>query len=127
MSALAERYLELSARYLAEAEELLAKGELQQASEKLWGAAAEAVKAVAEAKGWRHYRHRELEEAVERLCEEVKDPELPRLWASALRLHANFYEGFMGHATLKLHAEDVKRLVEKLRQYVASQPSPKGA
>ena len=54
----AARYLELSSKYLVEAKMLLEKGEIQQASEKLWGGAAEAVKAVAESKGWRHHRHR---------------------------------------------------------------------
>ena len=32
----------------------LAQGDLQQASEKGWGAAAQMMKAVAEARGWQH-------------------------------------------------------------------------
>ena len=112
---MAERYLELSARYLAEAKELLGKGELQQASEKLWGAAAEAIKAVAESRGWPHYKHRHLMEAVSRLFLELKDPELPRLVAVAERLHSNFYEGFMSREEVELCAGDVERLVGKLR------------
>ena len=107
---MAERYLELSARYLAEAKELLSKGELQQASEKLWGAAAEAVKAVAESRGWPHYKHGHLMEAASRLFLELKDLELPRLMAVAERPHDNFHEGFMSRGEVELCAGDVERL-----------------
>jgi hypothetical protein len=43
--------LELPERYLGEAEELLARGDYVQASEKAWGAAAQIVKAVAAREG----------------------------------------------------------------------------
>jgi len=46
-----EVHLELSERYLGEAEELLARGDYVQASEKAWGAAAQIVKAVAAREG----------------------------------------------------------------------------
>ena len=49
-SRLAE-YERLNGKYLREAEELLEKKDYPQASEKLWGAAAEIVKAVAAGRG----------------------------------------------------------------------------
>ena len=43
--------------FLAAARACLAEGDLLQASEKGWGAAARMVKAVAETRGWRHSSH----------------------------------------------------------------------
>ncbi|RLF09419.1 MAG: hypothetical protein DRJ69_04670 [Thermoprotei archaeon] len=116
---MSERYWQLSAKYLAEGKALFEKGGLQQASEKLWGAAAQAIKAVAEAKGWPHYKHRELVEAVSKLFKETKDVELLRLRDSAEALHSNFYEGFMSSEEVQLRIADVERLVEKLRKLIA--------
>ncbi|HID18075.1 TPA: PaREP1/PaREP8 domain-contain protein, partial [Candidatus Bathyarchaeota archaeon] len=65
---------------------------LTQASEKFWGAVAESIKAVAESRGWERAKHGHLMETVSRLFEETGDKELPRLTASAERLHSNFYE-----------------------------------
>jgi len=117
-----ERYLKLGKKYLSEGLELLSKGDLAQASEKLWGAAAEAVKAVADSRGWEHFTHRSLAEAVSRLYEETGDPEIPRLYASAESLHANFYEGFASPGLVKLYAEDAEALIEKLRQMLLKSP-----
>lgn len=53
-------YLKLGEKYLKEGEEFLAKGDVIQASEKFWGAMAEAIKAVAESRGWEHAKHGHL-------------------------------------------------------------------
>ena len=44
-----------------------------QASEKLWGAAAHAILAVAMERGWRHGSHRDFVVAVRQLAEESGD------------------------------------------------------
>jgi len=114
-----EHYQMLNGKYLLDSERLLADGDYPQASEKLWGAAAEMVKAVAEARGWRHYSHLELREAVQRLARETGDDELRRLFAVMESLHANFYENWMDGATVEVHANDARRLIEKLRPLAA--------
>jgi hypothetical protein len=53
----AEHYQTLSEKYLAEAREFLGKGDLVQASEKLWGAAALAIKTAAAKRGLKLERH----------------------------------------------------------------------
>jgi len=116
----AKTYLDASEALLAEAEELLASGDLREASEKFWGAVVQAVKAVAEARGWEHYRHHHISRAISRLVAETGDVELSRLFSSAERLHANFYEGFMSELELRAHAEDARRLVGKLGALLAS-------
>ena len=46
-----EVYLKLHEKHLGEAEKLYKKGDLQQAGEKCWGAAATLLKAIAEKRG----------------------------------------------------------------------------
>ena len=48
---------ERSRHFLALVDDELDRGELEEASNKVWGAAAHAIKAVAERRGWEHYAH----------------------------------------------------------------------
>jgi uncharacterized protein (UPF0332 family) len=56
----AHTYQERSREYLSKAFQELEAGDLTQASEKGWGAAAQMVKAVAHDKGMEHHSHRSL-------------------------------------------------------------------
>ena len=67
-------YREASRQLLAHARAELDAGDLRQASEKAWVAAAQIVKAVAQIRGWDHYYHRGLYVTVDRLTDEVGDP-----------------------------------------------------
>ena len=70
----------------------LARGELKEASNKLWGAAAHAIKAAAETQGWEHHAHALLEEAVDRLIHEAGAP--LQIWGQymmASACHRRFY------------------------------------
>ena len=107
-------YSDLSAEYLRKARAHLAEGDLTQASEKGWGAAAVAVKAVAEARGLRHEGHRELWRALERLADETGDGELRAQFGLAGALHTNFYEAWLGAETVEDYLGHVERLVGKL-------------
>ena len=49
----------LNGKYLQAAERLLAEGDYPQASEKFWGAVAEAIKTVGATRGLRHFSHRD--------------------------------------------------------------------
>ena len=102
--------------FLAKARACLAEGDLLQASEKGWGAAAQMVKATAEARGWRHDGHRELYAAVNRLANEAGDRQLRTLFDSASALHANFYEGWMPGEMVEQSLSRVAELVEELER-----------
>lgn len=110
-----ERYMTLNGKYLEDAERLLEQADYPQASEKLWGAVATAVKAAATTRHWRHSSHRELRNAIQTLSAETGDSDLRRLFAIAEALHANFYEDWMDAETVRIHAEDARRLVAKLQ------------
>lgn len=110
-----ERYMTLNGKYLEQAEALLVAGDYPQASEKFWGAVAEAVKGVAATRRWRHSSHRDLRDVIGRLYRETGDGDLLRLFSVAESLHANFYEDYMSSDVVMAYAEDAKRLVAKLQ------------
>ena len=92
----------------------LAKGDSLQASEKGWGAASHAVKAIAEARGWRHKSHADLFRVVRRLTAEIEQPEIRRLFDVANGLHTNFYEGWLGDEDIAERLADVRLLLAML-------------
>lgn len=112
----AEDYLELSDKYLKEAEALMGRGDYVQASEKFWGAAAEIVKAIVAERGVEVRSHGELHGFVTRLGRELNDPELPTLFGTAATLHQNFYENWLPPETVEDYGEAVKELVKKLKR-----------
>jgi len=111
----AEVYVKLAEKHLREAEDLLAGGDFVQASEKLWGAAALMVKAVAAARGLLLRSHGDLFKFVKSLGDETGDAELRRLFAVASALHQNFYESWLPPEVVKEYAQDVKQLIQKLK------------
>ena len=68
-----EHYYALSKKYFKDAKEFLSMKDLVQASEKLWGASALAVKAVAAKRGLKLDKHESLWEFVSRLAKERSD------------------------------------------------------
>lgn len=92
---LVEVHLKLLEKYMNEAEDFLKKGDYVQASEKVWKAAAQAVKALAAKDGREIRSHRELNEEVSRISRETGDDEIRALWQSATALHQNFYENWL--------------------------------
>ena len=110
----AKFHRDLAERFLREAEELLARGDYVQASEKAWGAAAQMVKAVAAKAGKELKSHGDLWLFVSEVA--GGDRELRRLWRTANSLHQNFYEGWMPPEDVKYAIEDVKQFVEQLKK-----------
>ena len=111
-----ETYRPQSKIFLDNAKEFLRQGNLYQASEKGWGAAAQILKALAERRGWDHRHHSLFQQAVDTLAEETGDQEYPLLFSSADSLHKNFYEGNMAQATVALHLAQVTNRVEKVER-----------
>ncbi len=107
-------YHEASRALLAQAESELARGDVRQASEKGWGAAAQMVKAIAEERGWDHGSHRLIWRAVNRLATESDDEEIHRLFRTANHLHINFYEDVDTAAHVANGLGDVRRFLDRL-------------
>ena len=112
-----QTYVEQSQIYLRQAFEELAVGDLRQASEKGWGAAAQMVKAAAEQQGWPHRGHRALFDAVGAIVAETNDSNYRRLLSSANDLHINFYDEFLNAEGVEARMMDVRLLGIKLSRY----------
>ncbi len=110
----AHDHTEISRIFIQQAEEELERGDVLQASEKAWGAAARAVKSTAARRGWEHDSHRYLFTVVRRIAEQSNDPDIRRLFSAANGLHANFYEGHMDIETVIKRVEEVRLLIRKL-------------
>ncbi len=113
-----ELYRRQSDIFLREAKKYLEDGNLYQASEKGWGAAAQAVKAVAEQRGWDHKHHNLIAEAISNLHDETRDTDLVTLYNAANSLHSNFYEDRMSQAVVALNLAQVELLLSKLARFL---------
>ncbi len=107
-------YRGISAEHLDHAQGFLAEGDLKQASEKAWGAAALLVKAAAEERGWRHEGHRDLWRALHRLADETEDEEMRRQFGLAGALHTNYYEDWLDTKAVEQYLGEVRQLTGKL-------------
>ena len=97
---------------------MLAKEDFTQASEKLWGAAAEAVKTVAAAKGVKLLSHRDLWEFTTKLDKEHPGMDLLNLFHIANSLHTNFYENWLTPEAVKRGSEAIREFTEKLKKII---------
>jgi HEPN domain-containing protein len=121
----AESYWGASEDLLKQAREELVKGDLRQAGEKAWGAAALALKGLAyQRDAVRLVSHGELWQYVSKLEEEFQDKELSRLWRSASSMHVNFYEGWADKRHVEGAIEDVEKLLEKLKKLLTPHVEP---
>lgn len=111
-----DRYRETSEEFLRRARDDLAAGDLIQASEKGWGAAAQAVKSVAARRGWRHQSHRDLYAIVGRLVAESGNRHLGTLFSVASSLHMNFYEHWLRGEMVANGLDLVEELVATLER-----------
>jgi hypothetical protein len=108
-------YFEQADKFFAEGEAELKRGNLQQASEKFWGAAAQASKAYSEWRGWRHDGHALLFQNVSMISNEQKDESFKTQFALAGMLHTNFYENWLTRDEVESYAKAVRQFCEKIK------------
>ena len=87
-----ERYEEISRRLLEQAQEELDKGDILQASDKVWGATAHAVEAVCQRMDWNHHAHNHLRAAANYVAAEFGRDDLTSAYGYLDALHTNYYE-----------------------------------
>jgi HEPN domain-containing protein len=104
-----EMYLAASRWFWDEGMRLLEAGDVRQASEMLWNAVVQAVKAYAEATDLPHDSHRLIWAAVRRLAR--GNAEILTLFAAVEQLRINFYEGH-------LEKDDVEHLAKKAKHII---------
>ena len=78
--------------FLAKSRDYLAAGDLLQASEKGWGAAAHMAKAVASAQGWRYESHAGFNQVLYQAWQLSGNQRIQELRTVAGILHNNYYK-----------------------------------
>ena len=119
----ASRYAELSLWCISEADNYLRRGNNIQASEKGWGAVAQALKAIAEERSWNHGGHRRIVDVVKQVADELDRQDLISLFGTAQALHTNFYEDWLDSDIVENYLDDVRKLRFQLEQ-IRSEPTP---
>lgn len=105
---------ETAAAFLLKARTYLDEGDLLQASEKGWEAAAYLLEAIAEQRGWPHAWQGDLFIVVDRITDELDDTRVRRLFFSASALQQNFHEGWMPAGSVATGLNAVEEFVRRL-------------
>ena len=87
-----DEHEQISLRFIRQAHEELAKGDLIQASDKTRGAMAHALKAIGQSRGWRHKGHDHLKAIGHIIGQEFNHTGILLAFSIAEELHRNFYE-----------------------------------
>ena len=107
--------------------EMEKRGDRVQASDKAAGAVAHGVKAVAEARQWRHDSHNRRRRIVYLLAAEYGLPDLNVMQDAADRLHDNFYEDAMYEPEVRDRLERVTGLLATFMELLGREPNPEFA
>lgn len=107
------KHLAKSREYWLKCPAYLDEGDLCQTGEKAWGAVAQMTKAVASARGWRHFRHADLLAAAREIADESENPAAIRESINIVRtMHTNFYEVDLDRADTELGMARATMLLE---------------
>ena len=104
-------YAAQAREFLTRSREYLAAGDLHQASEKGWGAAAHMAKALAAAQGWEYETHSDFSLILNHARRVTGNDRLPGLRGIANDLHGNYYKR-KRHLEADSVAEDIESVAE---------------
>ena len=118
------KHSELSRWCISEADGYLQRRNTIQASEKGWGAAAQALKAIAEERGWNHNGHGLLVDIAKQVSDEQGRPEIATtLFAFGQLLHVNFYEDTLATDVIGDYLDQIRVLLPDLER-IRTEPPP---
>ena len=116
------KYAAMSQEYMARAEDYLMQGDLKQASEKSWGAAACALKSIAEQRGWHHQSHSLLFDISNQVADELNRDDLRDMFSAAKSMHQNFYENWEQEDGVEYAVGRIKEYLVELESVSAQLP-----
>ena len=123
MTTFDNKYTDMSREYMVRAEDYLRQGDLVQASEKSWGAAACALKSIAEQRGWYHQSHSLLNDISGQIADETGRTDLHDMFAVARTMHQNFYENWEPEGVVEYSVGRIRQYLSEL-ETVSPQLSP---
>lgn len=119
-----ERYEEISRHLLQQAEEELDKGDVLQASEKIWLAVAHELKAIAQQRGWNHRYHNHLRAVASYLSMEWARPDWETTFGSFDGMHTNAYEHQRFPGQLRPYLELARSYCQESAEIRQAPPPP---
>ena len=122
-------YRRQAREFMLKSRQYLADGDLHQASEKGWGAAAWMAKAVAEAQGWKYTRHDEFADVINRARILSGDARLRNLRRAANELHGYFYtrRRFLDAADIGEGLDEIAAMLDILEPLASPAPHQAGS
>lgn len=124
-----QKYVAASYELMGKARDYRQQGDLRQASEKGWGAAAQMVKAVAENwgdYGVTHGRHQDLRALVAGLTTADGASDLFLTFQAAQDLHVNFYENNVSAYIVDLSLEQAANFIDMMTPQLRRPRPPRG-
>ncbi len=105
-------HMAISRRFIAQARKELEDDDRLQASEKLWGATAHALKSIAAQRGWHHDDHLLIKQIATQLSDEFERPHFDANVRFAESFHVNFYSNME-------QADNIERAINLVEQLIA--------
>lgn len=118
----ANRYWQMSRKYMRQAQEELEQGDWSQASEKAWGAAAEALKSVAAQRRWNHKSHGLLRDMATQLYMEFGNRRIIELYGILENVHVNYYEHRFDGDEVQYQIDNCREFLDELDSIRNSPP-----
>ena len=109
-----DEHVQTAQDFLAKSDNYFAEGDVLQGSEKLWGAAAHALSAVAQQRGWKFGNRYALRQVALQLADELEDERISLGLGVAEKFHANYYHDFMEDSELDVNRPMAKRFIARM-------------
>ena len=100
--------------FLVASDREFAAGDHLQGSEKLYGAATQAIIAICQQRDWRYKSHRAMQQAVDALSREYGAPLLIGGYSAANRFHENFFHDHLEDYEIESERPAVHHFVNQL-------------
>ena len=117
-----ERYAEISRHLVRQAQDELDKGDILQASDKVWGATAHAIKALCQRMGWNHHAHNHISAAANYVASGLNRDDLRTSFVYIEALHGNYYEHQRGAAEVRTGLDRAASFIDALSTMQLSEP-----
>ena len=104
--------------YYQNAQELIARGELRKASEMLWGAVTQSIKALAAASNTRISNHRQFFTFLRDLSHELEDDYFYSSFVELNNLHRNFYDEFIPRDAFYIQHKKAFDFMKKVEEFL---------
>ena len=109
-----QQHAQTAREFLTASDREFAAGDHLQGSEKLYGAATQAVIAICQQHGWRYKSHRAMQQAVSQLDREHADPFISAGFFAAERFHENFFHDNLEDYQIEANRPTVHQFVARL-------------